>query len=63
MFLEAPSGVRHLWPVIFLLPWFIIGAAFLVESILHRLTRTGSERVRMRAHSRVPWLPVGRLRR
>jgi hypothetical protein len=34
MFLH--SGPRTLWPVIFFLPWFFLGSAYLLESALHR---------------------------
>jgi hypothetical protein len=29
------EGFRPLWPVIFFLPWLLLGAAYLVESVLH----------------------------
>jgi len=32
----AHTGYRPLWPVIFLLPWLLLGIAYLVESILRR---------------------------
>ena len=44
MFWQAHTGIRHLWPVIFFLPWLLIGIVFLVESVLHRRSRAGRER-------------------
>ena len=32
----AHTGYRPLWPVIFLLPWLLLGVAYLVESIVRR---------------------------
>jgi hypothetical protein len=32
-------GVRALWPVIFFLPWLLLGGAYLSEWALHRLSR------------------------
>jgi hypothetical protein len=29
-------GFKPLWPVIFFLPWLLLGIAFLIESVLHR---------------------------
>lgn len=32
----AHAGFRPLWPVIFFLPLFFIGVAFILESVRHR---------------------------
>jgi hypothetical protein len=63
MFLQAHAGIRHLWPVIFFLPWLIIGVVFLVESVLHRSTHEASRSARMRTQSRWPGSAVDRERR
>lgn len=42
MFVQAHAGLRHLWPVVFFLPWFFIGLAYLVGSVLHHRARGGS---------------------
>lgn len=34
MFLHP--GFRPLWPVIFFLPWLLLGAAYLLQWVLHR---------------------------
>jgi len=36
------TGFRPLWPVLFFLPWFFLGVAYLVESVLHRRHPTAS---------------------
>jgi hypothetical protein len=46
MFMQAHTGIRHFWPVIFFLPWFLLGVVFLIESAIHRSTRGGSRSVR-----------------
>jgi len=38
MFIHA--GYRAFWPVIFLMPWFLLGGAYLLESVLQRRSRT-----------------------
>ena len=35
----AHHGVRALWPVIFFLPWLMLGSVYLGEWALHRLSR------------------------
>jgi hypothetical protein len=35
----ATAGFRPLWPVIFFLPWLILGIAYLLESVRHRRAR------------------------
>jgi hypothetical protein len=35
------TGVKHFWPAVFVLPWMLLGIAYLVESVLHR--RSGVE--------------------
>ena len=37
MFLHA--GPRPLWPVIVFLPWFLLGFAYLLESLLRRVSQ------------------------
>lgn len=49
MFLHA--GPRPLWPVIVFLPWFLLGFAYLIESLLQR--RPGSTAIH-RAHAEEP---------
>ena len=52
------AGFRPLWPVIFFLPWFFLGIAYLFESVLRRRARTAlirrtydrDQRLRFRAH-------------
>jgi hypothetical protein len=34
-------GLRPLWPVIFFLPWLLVGVAYLLEAVLHRRFWTG----------------------
>ena len=29
------AGLRPLWPVIFFLPWFFVGVAYLVKAMRH----------------------------
>jgi hypothetical protein len=36
------EGFRPLWPVIFFLPWLLVGAAYLLESMLHLRSGTAS---------------------
>ncbi len=38
MILQAHSGIRHLWPALLFLPWFLIGLAYLIESALHKFS-------------------------
>ena len=33
------GGFRPLWPVIFLLPWFLVGTASLLKSLRHQRNR------------------------
>jgi hypothetical protein len=35
----ATAGFRPLWPVVFFLPFLILGIAYLVESVRHRRAR------------------------
>jgi hypothetical protein len=37
------SGPRALWPVIFFLPWLLLGSAYLAQWVLHR----GSRRIKL----------------
>jgi hypothetical protein len=38
------EAFRPLWPVIFFLPWFFLGAAYLLESVRHRRSWMGAIR-------------------
>jgi hypothetical protein len=54
----ATAGLRPLWPVIFFLPWLILGIAYLLESVRHR--RAGAAPM---AHGKVmSLLPAARRR-
>ena len=35
----AHSGFRPLWPVVFFLPWLLVGAAYILEALLQRRSR------------------------
>lgn len=35
----AHSAFRPLWPVIFFVPWLLVGAAYILEALLHRRSR------------------------
>ena len=45
------SGSRALWPVIFFLPWLLLGSAYLAEWVLHR----GSRLIRLAAIGSRDW--------
>ncbi|HYL71699.1 MAG TPA: hypothetical protein VEY89_10410, partial [Candidatus Dormibacteraeota bacterium] len=36
----AHSAFRPLWPVVFFLPWLLVGAAYILEALLHRRSRS-----------------------
>ena len=38
----ATAGFRPLWPVIFFLPWLILGIAYLLESVRRRRARAAA---------------------
>ena len=42
MILQAHSGIKHLWPALLFLPWFLIGLAYLVESTLQKVSHRHS---------------------
>ncbi len=50
MFMHA--GPRPLWPIIVFLPWFLLGFAYLLESVLQR--RPGSTPVQRVHGDRIP---------
>src|SRR6478735_4968119 len=35
----AHSAFRPLWPVVFFLPWLLVGAAYILEALLQRRSR------------------------
>jgi hypothetical protein len=53
MFLHA--GPRPLWPVIVFLPWFLLGFAYLIESLLQR--RPGSTAIHRVPSEKPPVVP------
>ena len=53
------TGFRPLWPVIFFLPWFLLGAAYILQAIPGRRVRAAAVQVRGRAR---PYTRSWRLR-
>jgi hypothetical protein len=47
------EGFRPLWPVIFFLPWLLVGVGYLLESVLHWRSRTASSHPVYVFHSRL----------
>jgi hypothetical protein len=50
----AYHGVRALWPVIFFLPWLLLGSAYLLEPVFHprsRLVKLPASGIRRRTAS------------
>src|SRR5262245_48213558 len=41
----AHTGFRPLWPVIFFLPWFLLGAAYILQAIAQRRVQPAALRV------------------
>ena len=56
----AHTGFRPLWPVIFFLPWFLLGAAYILQAIAQR--RVHSAPLRVNASARALYSRSWRLR-